>query len=367
MTKQNFGILYVDDEAHNLASFKATFRKEYPIFTARSGMEALDTLRKSHIHLVISDQRMPEMTGVQFLEQVNREYPDTIRMVLTGYSDMEAIVGAINSGGVFRFITKPWDENELRMTLENARQMYLLRAQNKRLIHELRQKVEEQERILRLFMRYIPEPVVKQALSQQNGDSFLEGELREVAVLFCDIRGFTQLSEILSPQQVVTFLNRYYSLMAACVKRHYGFVNQYVGDEVFATFGAPISYPNNEENAVFCALEMRENLSILRREFRDILPPDFHFGMGIGINGGEVVAGNLGSEDRIDYSITGDTVNTGKRIETLAKDDDNSLLISESIYLKTQERIDAKSWDPLYVKGKKDKVHVYSVLGRKKI
>ena len=365
MTKQDFSILYVDDEAHNLASFKATFRKEYPIFTANNGPEALDTLRKRDIRLVISDQRMPGMTGVQFLEQVNREYPDTIRMVLSGYSDIEAIVGAINSGGVFRFVSKPWEENELRMTLENARQMYVLRAQNKSLIHQLRQKVEEQERTLRLFMRYIPEPVVRQALSQQNGDSFLAGELREVSVLFCDIRGFTALSEMLRPQQVVTFLNRYYSLMAACVRRHHGFVNQYVGDEVFATFGAPVSDPNNEENAVFCALEMRENLSVLRREFRDILPPDFSLGMGIGINSGEVVAGNLGSEDRIDYSITGDTVNTGKRIETLATGDQNAILISESIYEKTRRLIETQPWEPLYVKGKREKVQVYSVIGRR--
>lgn len=357
--------MYVDDEAHNLASFRATFRKDYPIYIARSGNEALETLRSHHIHLVISDQRMPGMTGVQFLEQVNREYPDTIRMVLTGYSDMEAIVAAINTGGVFRFVSKPWEESELRMTLENARQLHDLQTQNKTLVSQLRQKVEEQERTLRLFMRYIPEPVVKQALSQQHEDSFLEGELRNVAVLFCDIRGFTAFSEALAPRQVVAFLNRYYSLMAACIKRHHGSVNQYVGDEVFATFGAPLSYPNNEENAVFCALEMMENLPVLREEFKDVLPPDFQIGMGIGINSGEVVAGNLGSEDRIDYSITGDTVNTGKRIETLAKDDQHAILISESIYDKTQDLIDVTPWEPIYVKGKKDKVCVFSVNGRK--
>jgi class 3 adenylate cyclase len=302
---------------------------------------------------------------VQFLEQVNREFPDTIRMVLTGYSDMEAIVGAINSGGVFRFVSKPWEENELRMTLENARQLYGLQSENRALIDQLRQKIEEQERTLRLFMRYIPEPVVKQALNQQNGESFIEGELRNVAVLFCDIRGYTPLSEVLAPREVVRFLNRYYSLMAACVKRHQGSVNQYVGDEVFATFGAPVAYPNNEENAVFCALEMMENLPALRREFQDTLPADMQIGMGIGINCGEVVAGNLGSEDRIDYSITGDTVNTGKRIEMLAKDDKDAILISESIYLKTRHLIHAKPWEPLHVKGKREKVQVYAVAGRK--
>jgi LytS/YehU family sensor histidine kinase len=128
--KKDFSILYVDDEVHNLISFNATFRREYKIFTAQSGKEGLDILNDKEVHLVLSDQRMPEMTGVEFLEKVFHQYPETIRMIITGFSDIDAVIGAINKGGVNRYITKPWDEREMRMTIENARQLFGLQEEN---------------------------------------------------------------------------------------------------------------------------------------------------------------------------------------------------------------------------------------------
>jgi class 3 adenylate cyclase len=359
--KKKFTILYVDDEKHNLTSFKAAFRREYNILTAASGQEGIEIMHQNEVNLVISDQRMPGMTGVQFLEQILPEYPEAIRMVLTGFSDIEAIIDAINSGGVFRYITKPWDEMELRMTIENARQMYDLQHKNRDLVHELQAKVEEQEKTLRLFMKYVPEPVVQRALSKE--DSIFEGELRYITVLFCDIRGFTPMSENLSPKEVVSFLNDYYSLMTEAIIRHSGNVNQFVGDEVFAAFGAPITSPDNEKNAVFCALEMMDRLKTLNDMYREKLGQEIE--MGIGINAGEVVAGNLGSEVRIDYSVTGDTVNTGKRIEMITKEIPNSIIISDSVYQKVTNLVEVKEWDPLMVKGKAHPIKVYEILGRK--
>jgi YesN/AraC family two-component response regulator len=128
--KKDFTILYVDDEIHNLVSFNATFRREYRILTAESGHEALKILNQKEIHLVLSDQRMPEMTGVDFLEKVNTQFPETIRMIITGFSDIDAVIGAINKGGVNRYINKPWDEREMRITIENARQLFGLQEEN---------------------------------------------------------------------------------------------------------------------------------------------------------------------------------------------------------------------------------------------
>lgn len=362
MEKKDFNILYVDDEEQNLVSFKATFRRDYNIYTATSGEEGLKIVRDKKIQLIITDQRMPGMTGVQFLEKIVPEFPDTIRMIITGFSDIEVVIEAINSGRVFRYITKPWDENELRMTIENARQMFHLQVKNRELLNQLRVKVAEQEKTLKIFMQYVPEPVVQKALST-TGESILDGESIDVAVLFCDIRDFTPMSEELSPPEVVNFLNDYYSLMTSIVKKHNGMVCQFVGDEIFAVFGAPLSYPNNEENAVFCAIEMMKNLAKLNdtysNKFKRVIQ------IGIGINYGEVVAGNLGSEDKIEFAVTGDTVNTGKRIEMLTKTHPDSILISENVFNKTREYIDATAWEPLHVKGKKEKIHVYEVKGRK--
>lgn len=360
MAKNKFTILYVDDEEHNLISFKATFRREYNILTAKSAKEGLEIIQHNIINLIITDQRMPEMTGVQFLEQIVKKYPDPVRMVLTGFSDVEAIIDAINNGQVFRYITKPWDENELRMTIENARQLQGLQQKNKSLVESLQQKLEEQERTLKLFMKYVPEPVVEKALNNSE-ESIFEGELKNVSVLFCDLRGFTPLSEMLSPKEVVSFLNDYYSIMTECIKRHHGSVNQFVGDEIFAVFGVPVETPNNEENAVFCALDMMARLKLLNEKYTVRFNTEIK--MGIGINSGEVVAGNLGSEEKIEYSVTGDTVNTGKRIESITKKFPNTVLISDTVYEKAKDTIKVKPWEPIKVKGKKEKVMVYEAIG----
>ncbi len=362
MAEEKFPLLYVDDEEHNLISFAATFRKEYKVHTAKTGEDGLEIMRNNDIKLVITDQRMPEMTGIEFLEKVIPEFPDAVRMILTGYSDIGVIIEAINSGQVFRYITKPWDENELRMTIENSRQVHSLQTSNRELMESLTQKIEEQEQTLKLFVKYVPEQIVKKSLDHSE-KSIFEGELRSVAVLFCDIRGFTPMSEELAPDEVVTFLNDYYALMTETVKQHKGMVNQFVGDEIFAAFGALDSYPDNELNAVVCGIKMMEKLSVLNEKYNVKFNREIQ--MGIGIHCGEVVAGNVGSEDRIRYSLTGDVVNTGKRIESLTKDQPNSILISDGIYQKTKDHIDAKAWKPLYVKGKKEKILVYEVSGMK--
>ena len=151
--------------------------------------------------------------------------------------------------------------------------------------------------------------------------------------------------------------------MTQAVKRHSGVVNQFVGDEVFAIFGAPISANNNEQNAVFCAIEMMEKLVLLIEQFGQVLKTPLK--IGIGINSGEVVAGNMGSEDKIEYSVTGDTVNTGKRIETLTQDAPNRILISEGVFEKVKDLVEWTAWEPVMVKGKKEKLLVFEVLKRK--
>ena len=359
MEPKDFTILYVDDEMHNLVSFRATFRREYKILLAQSGQEGLNIMNTERVHLIISDQRMPEMTGVQFLEKTLSEFPDVIRMILTGFSDVDAIIEAINTGKVFRYITKPWDETELRITIENARTLYSLQEKNKQLIYDLKQKVEEQERILKLFSKYVPEPVVERAL-QQSGQSIFDGEIKEITVLFCDIRNFTPLCEGIPPNLVVALLNDYYTLMTEVIKNHNGYAHQFIGDEIFATFGTPIAHPHNEENAVFCAMAMVRKLEELNNLYEEKL--DQRITVGIGIHAGEVVAGNLGSEAKISYSVTGHTVNTAKRIETATRDFPDTILLSESVFEKTSHIIRAKAWEAIALKGKKEKMQLYEVL-----
>lgn len=132
-------ILYVDDEKDNLTVFHSTFRRDYEVYLAASGREGIEIMRNNAIHLVITDQRMPEMTGTTFLEKIIPDYPDCIRMVLTGFSDIEAIIQAINTGRVYRYITKPWSRDELKITIDNGLETYHLKQQNRNLLEDLKE------------------------------------------------------------------------------------------------------------------------------------------------------------------------------------------------------------------------------------
>ena len=132
------GLLLVDDEKEILRSLTLTFEDDYEIFTASSGAEALTLLGREDIALVIADQRMPEMTGVEFLVEVRNINPQIIRIILTGYTDNNALVQAINQGQIYQYITKPWDRQELRIIVNRALENYRLTLDNQRLLEELK-------------------------------------------------------------------------------------------------------------------------------------------------------------------------------------------------------------------------------------
>lgn len=127
---QPYSILYLDDEVDNLTAFKAVFRRFYNIYIAENADIAQEILAQQSVDLIVCDQRMPGKTGVEFLEEISRTHPDVIRMILTGYSDMQAIIDAINKGKVYHYITKPWKFEELKVIFDNALETYTLRQKN---------------------------------------------------------------------------------------------------------------------------------------------------------------------------------------------------------------------------------------------
>ena len=149
MSANKITILYVDDEENNLFSFKATFRLKYRLLTALSGDEALKLLTANTINIIITDQRMPGMTGVEFLEKVLEDFPDPIRILLTGYADMGAVVDAVNKGKIFHYVTKPWNEAELDLTINRAYTEYLEKAQLKEMNKKLEGSNDQLEFLLR--------------------------------------------------------------------------------------------------------------------------------------------------------------------------------------------------------------------------
>ncbi|MBS1531459.1 MAG: response regulator [Bacteroidetes bacterium] len=141
----SYGVLYVDDEINNLNSFKAAFRRDFDIHVAQSAREGRKLLDSNEIGVIITDQRMPGMTGIEFLESILTIYPDTIRILLTGFSDMNAVMDAINRGQVYKYLVKPWQNDELKLYIQNALEIYHLRKENKELAHRLQQALIEIE------------------------------------------------------------------------------------------------------------------------------------------------------------------------------------------------------------------------------
>jgi response regulator RpfG family c-di-GMP phosphodiesterase len=142
-------VLYVDDEKANLEAFKACFRRDFEIFLAIGAGEAKTILEKDGIHVIITDQRMPEVLGTELLEFAVRKYPLQSRILLTAYSDMEALAAAVNKGRIFRFLQKPWNEDELRNSIIEAHEVYKMRVEKEEIILELQKTNRRLEELLK--------------------------------------------------------------------------------------------------------------------------------------------------------------------------------------------------------------------------
>lgn len=145
----NINVLYVDDEENNLLAFKASFRRHFTVFTAVSAEEGKKILAETEIHVLITDQRMPGTLGTELLAQAVKDYPDQIRILLTGFSDIEAIKDAINRGQIYHYLQKPWNDEHLKETIESAYRVYHLKKKQKELSEQLLITNEQLEFMLR--------------------------------------------------------------------------------------------------------------------------------------------------------------------------------------------------------------------------
>ncbi len=183
-----------------------------------------------------------------------------------------------------------------------------------------------------------------------------------MAVFFSDIRSFTQMSESLEPEEVVEFLNDYMTRMVHCINRTRGVVDKYIGDAIMAVWGAPLSTGDDAFNAVNAALLMRDQLIEFNKDRGGEKKPLIR--IGCGIHYGAVLAGQIGSEDRMEYTVIGDTVNLASRIESLNKAFYTDILISEETARKVEDRIRICPMQKITVKGKSEPLQIYAVLGR---
>jgi len=207
--------------------------------------------------------------------------------------------------------------------------------------YKLRQQIKKQ------FEHYLDPRQVKQL--QDNPELLkLGGEKKYCTFLFTDVRGFTSLSEKLEPEEVTKIMNKALTIQADTVKFYDGMVDKYIGDAMMAIFNAPIDIPDHEMAAVLCAKEIQDKIKMA----------DLGVEIGIGVNTGYAVIGNMGSDTRFDYSAIGDAVNTAARLESATKEAGVDILIGEATIKKTQNGVFHKK---IYVKGKKKPLKVYTI------
>lgn len=229
----------------------------------------------------------------------------------------------------------------------------------------VRAELTKQEMKLRkAFSKFVPEEVINDFLNS-DGEQELKNnnEKRNVVILMSDIRSFTSISEVNKPEDVVNFLNTYFTRMVDIVKKYGGTVDKFIGDAIMVLFGAPISYNDNAKRAVEAAIEMYSQLpSIPHGQLK--FPEGIKFDIGIGIHSGDVIVGQIGSSDKTNYTVIGDTVNLASRLEGLTKLYGAKIIISEAVrneLKEAEEDLNLLLLDSVKVKGKKEAVYIYRV------
>ena len=219
---------------------------------------------------------------------------------------------------------------------------------------------KEKRQIKNAFQFYLSKSVVDEVLDDPTKLS-LGGEKRVCTVLFSDIRGFTTISERLAPEKLTALLNEYLTPMTNIVFKHEGTLDKYMGDAIMAIFGAPVAHPDHAARSCLTALEMMEKLEVLHADWRGVGLPELD--IGIGVNTGPMSVGNMGSKVRFDYTVLGDNVNLGSRLEGINKQYGTNIIVSEYTYNYAKDAIYARELDSVRVKGKRDPVKIYELLG----
>ena len=323
-------------------------RDGHTITLAEDGMKAMEKLRSQSFDLVLLDVLMPKMNGYQVLEQLKSDsrLRDVPIIMISALEELEGVVQSIEMGAD-DYLLKPINPVLLTARINNC-------LERKRL-----SDLEKEQKLVctETFGIYVAQEVRDAVLS---GRIPLDGEMREVSVLFADLCNFSPLAESLPPKEVVRILNGYFIEMAPAIHEHHGTILQYVGDEIYAVFGAPLPLEDHPRQALAAALHMRQRMQDLnvklKKEGNAVLKH------GIGIHSGPAVAANIGSSNRMSYNLVGDTVNLASRIQGLTRKYNTDIIISAATKAKVNDDMEAKRLPLTKVKGRKEPVELFSIL-----
>ena len=223
---------------------------------------------------------------------------------------------------------------------------------------EMRKGLLERDHIKKTFSRYVSKPVLDKIL-EEKAEISLQGESRKITVLFADIRGFTKLAEDLCPEKVVCLLNEYFGYMLDTIFAHKGTLDKFIGDGIMVEFGSPLHDPDQEKRAVNCAIAMQKTIAFLLKKWAEEKKPLLQ--IGIGIHTGHAIVGNIGTEERMEYTAIGDAVNVAARIEKKTKDFKAPILVSEDTKSAIENDFSWKDLGYVELRGRKQPIKVFTL------
>ncbi|MDO5573870.1 MAG: adenylate/guanylate cyclase domain-containing protein [bacterium] len=338
-------ILGVDDSVIGVSFAQSFFGREENDDFNQTILNAIydhTTTQSSIVDYVVDEQKKKLYVTTSYLKDTESA-ADV--MVSRKKDDQKSTSSDLENNGVVVVIN---DLSELYELKDAVKAMEQIKALNEQL--KLRNEL-----ISETFGRYLSDEIVEKLLSSPDGRR-LGGDKQEVTIIMSDIRGFTAMSEIMPPVELMTMLNHYLAVMTEIIQKYKGTIIEFIGDAIFAIFGAPIECENGAENAVRCAVEMQNAMEAVNQYNEEQEYP--HLEMGIGVNTGEVILGNIGSEKRAKYGVVGQNVNLAGRIEGYTVG--GQVLASESTTRQIGS-FEYRSVHEIYPKGIKIPINVYDI------
>ena len=342
-----FNILIVDDEPVNLQVLSNHLSlHNYAVTQAQDGKQALTLLEEGYIpDLILLDVMMPRMSGYEVCQHIRQDWSisELPVMMLTAKNQVANLVSGLEVGAN-DYLSKPFHKDELFARIKTHISIKQLR--------------KEKAHIRQAFGRYVADEVANTLLTTTDGLK-MGGNRQLITIFTSDLRGFTATSERLSSQEVVKILNFYFEKMADVITQYQGTIIEFMGDGILVLFGAPVTRKDDGERAVACAVAMQLALKEVNEQMQEWnLPP---LEMGIGINTGEVVVGNIGSEKRTKYAAVGSHVNLTYRVESYTTG--GQILIADSTYELVKSIVKTEGSKRVQPKGVKEPISIYSVIG----
>lgn len=361
---KSHGILIVDDEEEIRDELCAFLSDEgFACVRADSGDQALDILRNDpRISILLTDINMPGMDGLELLSRVKKQdHGDLAFILLTGQKKLKAAIEALRLGAQ-EFLLKPIGLKQLLRVVRQCEQMIDARRA-KRLYQE---NLEAERRWIRVaFSKYISPAMVEQIV-ENPGLLTLGGSTRDMTILFCDVRGFTSISERFDAEGLTDLVNKLLTPLSDIILAGEGTVDKYMGDCIMAFWNAPLDNPSHARDSCVTALKIVSAMGPLNERLKKDAEaegrPHFELKVGLGLNSGEAAVGNLGSARCMNYSVLGDTVNTASRLEAQSKTYGVDIVIGPNTQARVED-LATMELDLIRVKGKTVVLKIYALIG----